>query len=62
MSLEKSSYRTGELAELTGVSTDTLRHYERKGVLETGTAEWRIVLQENKPVCLNRSPPVALAP
>lgn len=25
--------RAGELAALTGVSTDTLRHYERKGVL-----------------------------
>jgi DNA-binding transcriptional MerR regulator len=29
----KSSFRSGELAELAGVSTDTLRHYERKGVL-----------------------------
>lgn len=26
-------YRSGELARLTGVSTDTLRHYERIGVL-----------------------------
>lgn len=26
-------YSPGELAELVGVSTDTLRHYERKGVL-----------------------------
>ena len=25
--------RSGELARLTGVSTDTLRHYERKGLL-----------------------------
>ncbi len=33
MSSENSSYRPGELAELTGVSADTLRHYERKGVL-----------------------------
>lgn len=33
MGLEQRSYRSGELAELTGVSTDTLRHYERKGVL-----------------------------
>ena len=33
MSSEKSFYRSGELAELAGVSTDTLRHYERKGVL-----------------------------
>lgn len=33
MSLEKSFFRSGELAELAGVSTDTLRHYERKGVL-----------------------------
>jgi len=27
------SLRSGELARLCGVSTDTLRHYERKGVL-----------------------------
>lgn len=33
MSEEKSFYRSGELAELSGVSSDTLRHYERKGVL-----------------------------
>jgi DNA-binding transcriptional MerR regulator len=33
MSLEKSFYRSGELAKLAGVSSDTLRHYERKGVL-----------------------------
>jgi DNA-binding transcriptional MerR regulator len=33
MSSEKHFYRSGELAELTGVSSDTLRHYERKGVL-----------------------------
>jgi DNA-binding transcriptional MerR regulator len=33
MSSEKGFYRSGELAELAGVSTDTLRHYERKGVL-----------------------------
>jgi MerR family copper efflux transcriptional regulator len=30
---EKTNYRSGELARLAGVSTDTLRHYERKGVL-----------------------------
>lgn len=30
---EKKSFRSGELARLAGVSTDTLRHYERKGVL-----------------------------
>ncbi len=30
---QKTSYRSGELARLAGVSTDTLRHYERKGVL-----------------------------
>jgi DNA-binding transcriptional MerR regulator len=29
----KTSYRSGELARLAGVSTDTLRHYERKRVL-----------------------------
>ena len=28
------SQRSGELARLAGVSTDTLRHYERKGVLQ----------------------------
>jgi DNA-binding transcriptional MerR regulator len=33
MSSEKSFYRSGELAKLAGVSSDTLRHYERKGVL-----------------------------
>lgn len=29
----KGNIRSGELARLAGVSTDTLRHYERKGVL-----------------------------
>lgn len=29
----KGTLRSGELARLAGVSTDTLRHYERKGVL-----------------------------
>jgi DNA-binding transcriptional MerR regulator len=29
------SLRAGELARLTGVSTDTLRHYERKGLLKS---------------------------
>ena len=33
MTSEKSFYSSGELAGLVGVSTDTLRHYERKGVL-----------------------------
>jgi DNA-binding transcriptional MerR regulator len=33
MSSEKHFYRSGELAELAGLSSDTLRHYERKGVL-----------------------------
>lgn len=28
-----NGWRAGELAQLTGVSTDTLRHYERKGLL-----------------------------
>jgi DNA-binding transcriptional MerR regulator len=28
-----ASFRAGELAKAAGVSTDTLRHYERKGVL-----------------------------
>jgi len=31
--LKKSYVRAGELARAAGVSTDTLRHYERKGVL-----------------------------
>ena len=30
---ERTPLRSGELARLAGVSTDTLRHYERKGVL-----------------------------
>jgi DNA-binding transcriptional MerR regulator len=30
---EKNIFRAGELAELAGVSTDTLRHYERRGLL-----------------------------
>ena len=33
MSVDKSSFGAGELAKRAGVSTDTLRHYERKGVL-----------------------------
>src|SRR6266850_3914821 len=33
MNSENNFYRSGELAELAGVSTDTLRHYESKGVL-----------------------------
>lgn len=31
-------WRIGELAKATGVSTDTLRHYERKGVLHAERA------------------------
>lgn len=30
---QRSSFLPGELADAAGVSTDTLRHYERKGVL-----------------------------
>lgn len=30
----KGYYRSGELARLCGVSTDTLRHYERLGLIE----------------------------
>ena len=30
---DKDYLRAGELADLAGVSTDTLRHYERKGLL-----------------------------
>ncbi|MEP6919897.1 MAG: heavy metal-responsive transcriptional regulator [bacterium] len=33
MNSENSFYRSGELAELAGISTDTLRYYERKGAL-----------------------------
>ena len=33
MSLDKELLSSGELAKLAGVSADTLRHYERKGVL-----------------------------
>lgn len=33
MGVDKSSIGAGELARRAGVSTDTLRHYERKGVL-----------------------------
>jgi DNA-binding transcriptional MerR regulator len=33
MGVDKSSFGAGELAKRAGVSTDTLRHYERKGVL-----------------------------
>lgn len=33
MTLQKDRLNSGELAKLAGVSTDTLRHYERKGVL-----------------------------
>ena len=33
MRLEKEFLNSGELAKLAGVSADTLRHYERKGVL-----------------------------
>jgi DNA-binding transcriptional MerR regulator len=33
MGVDKSSLGAGELARIAGVSTDTLRHYERKGVL-----------------------------
>ena len=29
----KKYYRSGELARLAGVSTDTLRHYERMGLI-----------------------------
>ena len=34
----KGSWVIGELAKATGVSTDTLRHYERKGVLHSQRA------------------------
>jgi DNA-binding transcriptional MerR regulator len=31
--LEKRYWRSGELSKIAGVSSDTLRHYERKGLL-----------------------------
>ena len=31
---KRQYFRSGELAQLAGVSTDTLRHYERKGLLK----------------------------
>jgi MerR family regulatory protein len=34
-SLKNESYRPGQLARITGVSTDTLRHYERKDLLKS---------------------------
>ena len=34
-SLKNESYRPGQLARITGVSTDTLRHYERKGLIKS---------------------------
>ena len=33
MSATAKSFRSGELARLTGVSSDTIRHYERMGIL-----------------------------
>lgn len=35
---QTGSLRSGQLARATGVSTDTLRHYERKGLLESRRA------------------------
>jgi DNA-binding transcriptional MerR regulator len=50
---KKARLRSGELARLAGVSTDTLRHYERKGVLAAprrGTNGYR----EYEPQALDR--------
>jgi len=33
--MKNESYRPGQLASMTGVSADTLRHYERKGLLKS---------------------------
>jgi DNA-binding transcriptional MerR regulator len=35
ITVKNESYRPGQLARITGVSTDTLRHYERKGLLKS---------------------------
>jgi DNA-binding transcriptional MerR regulator len=35
---KKGSFRSGELSRMAGVSTDTLRHYERKGLLTSQRA------------------------
>jgi len=37
-SSSNGTWRIGDLAEASGVSTDTLRHYERKGVLRSKRA------------------------
>ena len=36
--IKADSFRSGELARMAGVSTDTLRHYERKGLLTSQRA------------------------
>jgi DNA-binding transcriptional MerR regulator len=36
--MKEGALRAGELASLTGVSTDTLRHYEREGLLSSRRA------------------------
>ncbi|MEA2174622.1 MAG: hypothetical protein QOD00_2214 [Blastocatellia bacterium] len=49
----ETSLRSGELARLAGVSTDTLRHYERKGVL-TAPRRARNGYREYPPESLER--------
>ena len=36
--IKRGSFRSGELSRMVGVSTDTLRHYERKGLLTSQRA------------------------
>jgi hypothetical protein len=42
MDSQRRFLHSGELAALAGVSTDTLRHYERKGALahDTAVPQW----------------------
>src|SRR3990172_10229532 len=36
---KKGFWRVGQLARAAGVSTDTIRHYERKGALRAGRSD-----------------------
>jgi MerR family transcriptional regulator, copper efflux regulator len=49
---QNSALRSGQLARLTGVSTDTLRHYEQKGLLESRRSSNGY--REYSPHCVDR--------